>query len=338
MTRILSEGFEMGDISALSGNSGGSMRSSGTPRSGQYHIYFGFNANGFISFPEKNELYVRSCFKLDGAQRAYAEALRLRNGGTTYSRLYVEGTSSILYAQVGNNAAVNISTPNGIGLSPGIYYLAEVYLKIDDTVGRYIVKLNGKILYDFTGNTKTSTPTTVDNIFFQSEFDSYRTYIYIDDLAINDTEGEEDNSWPGDGHIIRMGPNANGDASMLKGNDDNYVDNYLLVDDRPHDGDTSYVIGENIEDKDLYNFVACGLPADQIIKRVWVEATAKDPSGGDVALLMKSGSTEDEDDPKTLGSAYDIIKSSEYLTNPDTGEPWTESELDAVQAGMKVKS
>ncbi len=106
----------------------------------------------------------------------------------------------------------------------------------------------------------------------------------------------------------------------------------------PGNDDTDYVTGSVAEEYDLYNLESMPtLPDNAEIKRVWPEARARDESLGDIAVMLKAGVTEDEDSAVTLGTAYDVIKGAERLLNPDDSAAWEESDINALQVGVKIK-
>jgi hypothetical protein len=163
------------------------------------------------------------------------------------------------------------------------------------------------------------------------------TINYYDDLAINDTSGGADDSWCGDGRIIALTPNANGDLSQLTGSDGNSTDNYLLVDDVPSNGDTDYVEGSTVDQKDLYNLTACGLTG-VIIKRVWAASRSRDTvaAGGLISLVVKTNSTEYAGTDRALATSYAEVLGDIHTVNPNTSGAWSTSDLDALQVGPKL--
>lgn len=326
MARIFTEGFEMGDglvfVNSTFGVSSG-------PRSG---TYCGSGGNGRVNITETDEIYIRFGIKFTHATSTYRFKVSLYNGTTQLGYIELEN----IYNNVKRvNLYINGSlvASGTIGLAISNWYLYEFYYKLADFGGVVTTKINGIEDINYSGDTKPDDNTGFDNIYFESSIATC-----FDDIAINDTTGTEDNSWCGDGHIIAIKPNGNGDSSQLTGSDGDSVDNYLLVDDIPSDGDTTYVWGNVLNNQDLYNLEAPNLPVNHTITRVWAEARAKDPDVGDIALPIKSGATQDDGTAKGLTTAYSAIKGDEYTTNPDTGIAWTESDLNALQAGVKIKS
>ena len=63
-----------------------------------------------------------------------------------------------------------------------------------------------------------------------------------------------------------------------------------------------------------------------------------DAGAREAAIIHKSGSTETEESSVALGTSYVNYQSSIRETNPDTGNAWTISDVNALQAGIEVKS
>lgn len=334
MARILTDGAESGDLSIFSVTTG--MSISSTHHTGNFSYHVGQSGNQSISIVGVSEFYYRAWYLTQYRTSSNNRLLRWSSDSTELGSIRFDTVTNQILLYTGTGTLVATSTAS---VSASDWFMLEVHVMIANSGGIIEVKING--LSDptgvFTGDTQPGTQTTINNLGFVGVTGGFT--FYFDDIAINDTTGSTDNSWCGDGRVIALTPNANGDSSDLVGNDGNSTDNYLLVDEAPSDGDTTYVESDVPNAKDLYNLTPCGL-TNVNIQRVWVEAVAEDTTSGDgvVKLLMKTGSTEYESDDIALGSAYAKQKSSEYLTNPNTSSAWTTSQLDSLQVGMKVIS
>lgn len=343
MARILTEGFEMGD--RLGWSDGGDFNAefeinANGKRSGNYGARLCLSYVVDIvryaskSFLSSSEIYFRTGFRISsgGFSTSVQAGIRFKKGLTTLAELRYENSNDRFALYIGGT---NVAT--GVSLIKDVWYLVEVHYKIDDATGIFETKINGIEDISYFGDTKPDANTEMNNVeYYANGEDGYT--ISWDDIAINDTSGTEDNSWCGDGHIIAIKPNAAGDSSQLTGSDGDSVDNYLLVDDIPANGDTDYVWGNMVDEQDLYNLTAPSLPVNHKITRIWPEIRAKDPDTGDIALPIKAGTTIDDGTTKSLTTDYSAIKGDEYVTNPDTGLAWTEEDLNALQAGVKIKS
>lgn len=179
----------------------------------------------------------------------------------------------------------------------------------------------------------------------------------VDDLAINDNSGSFQNTWPGEGEVIVLRPNANGDNSGWVGSDADSTDNYLLVDEVPPSS-TDYVeentSGTDAASADDYNLDAtpAAMETGDTINVVHVGVyaavdviTSTDP---DIVLRIKasaSGTVEESAALDVNSATYQgpapLPADSNYkLTLYDlpgaSTTAWTKADLDTAQAGVRL--
>ncbi len=330
MARVagFTDGAESGDIAFFDAVSGTVSASTAKYRSGAYSYLLG-NSNGHKSMTGVGEFYLRFAIYLNSAATTFVAA---RVGSTQIGALSLNATTRKVEIRVGNT----VMTTGNIALADATWYLIEWHLSIADS-GLSEIKIDGVADASYSGDTKPDVNTIVDNIYWSHPGGSNGS-MYIDDIALNDTTGGADNSWCGDGRIIAMAPNADGDSSQWDGSDGNQVNNYALVDDIPPGG-TDYVESDTTDEVDLYNLAACGLSNVDIL-RVIPTARARDTvaAGGKIAVGIKpSGGSEQWSGDKSLLTTFGRVVGDEYTTNPATGNPWTPAELDALQVGVKVR-
>lgn len=329
MTRLFTDGAEMGDL-AIWDSVGSSSVSTTTPRSGLYKIITPNNHAIMKTILPENELYIRFGHYFSN-YTGNSRILTWFNNSTELGGIRYDPAMNKYMIYIGDSTYVASSI---LPLLVGTWCLVEVHIKLDDVNGKIELKINGLLdLTVFSGDTKPGTATTINGIRFGGYSDQW-----FDDIAINNISDAVDNSWCGDGHVINLTPNANGDSSQFVGNDSNSVDNYLLVDEVPSDSDTTYVQSATPNAKDLYNLTPCNLPADYKVLYVWAEARVKDTTtgAGTIKLLVKTEATEYESADINLSTVYAKRIGTLYNLNPNTGLPWTIAQLDALQVGIKV--
>lgn len=81
----------------------------------------------------------------------------------------------------------------------------ELYIKTDETNGAYELKIDNISVVSATGVNTGSTGVTSAKISGMGS-----SVVLHDDIAINDTTGDINNSWCGDGHIVGLLPKADG--------------------------------------------------------------------------------------------------------------------------------
>ncbi len=342
MTRVFTDGAEMGDLLFFDALSGSNYSASTVQkRSGAYAYLINNTTNAVMSktVTAVSEFYLRVGLYIGSATVNGSYYLfSWKSGSTTIGsvRFLDNGSTKHLMLYVG--ASLVATTTFNVTYSS--WFLFELHVKIADSNGVVEVKIDGvaDATGTFTGDTKPDTNTTINTISFTGT--DWNMVMYFDDLAMNDVNGGVDDTWCGDGKIIILKPNANGDSSDLVGSDGNSTDNYLLVDEVPSDGDTTYVESTVVDDYDLYNLEACGL-SGVTINRVQVVARGRDTaaSGGEIGLRVKTNSSEYTSSNIALVTTYtQDLRGPEYLTNPQSAGEWSTSELDALQVGAVVKS
>lgn len=171
------------------------------------------------------------------------------------------GDTVLAWITISNTGVLQLNDEDGsIGsasaaLNAGTWYMIEYEVDTSPSAGSHVVKarLDGAefaaatnrnisradlLYYRFGGNFRGEAQTTAD--------------WYFDDIAINDSSGSFQNSWPGEGKIIHLLPNADGDTV-------NFTDNvagaqYTAVDEVTPDDATTMVYSQtsgNISEANL---------------------------------------------------------------------------------------
>lgn len=344
MTRLFTEGWEMGDTLIINSTGSGAQGIVATPRSGTYSyrttmwgIYQGW---AIMSVPDTSgEFYFRTGWLSNGTNHGSSEAiLKFLNAGTQIFALSF-AMPNLLQVWVGGSSIYNSTSV--VPMTTNQWYLLEVYLKIADSGGRITIKAEGVQVFDYTGDTKPGSNTSVNQIYMGGNGEGNGVGSFWDDIAINDTAGLVDNSWCGDGRIISLVPNGNGDVNQFTGSDGNSTDNYLLVDETPSNSDTDYVEASVSGYQDMYNVTNFDNSAGQTIQRIWVESRARDTvaNGGQIKLGIKTNGTVVLDPtPFSLLTTYTITqKTIQWFSNPVTSGSWSDTDLDAIQLVVEAE-
>lgn len=173
---------------------------------------------------------------------------------------------------------------------------------------------------------------------------------FYDDIAINDSSGSFQNSWPGEGEIIHLRPNAAGDS--MGWTDSLGADDYTEIDEvTPDDGTT--MIGESAADTFDVNLDAtpAALASDDTINavQVGVRFSVSSAAGTQPTVVLRikasaSGTTEE--------SSAITFSSTSWFTNAVAAPrnyqltlydlpgasttAWTKTDLDAAQIGART--
>jgi len=333
--RIWTDGFELGDLVGYINSSSSVVTT--TPRSGNRCAQIPVGGAFGINLPPNTEYYFRLAFRFgtvspNNAGQPFFQWVTA--GGIQLGGLKIaSGGSNLLQLVTGTSAGTVVATGTTV-IQPNTWYLAEVHVLINSTTGEIQLKLDGVDEATFNGNTLTSPIARATYHYFGGG----GTVLRIDDIAINDPSGGEDDLWCGDGKIILLTPEADGDKSEWMGSDSDQINNYLLVDEIPSDGDSTYVVASGIGVTDLYHVTDFSIPNADIIS-VQVEGRARSTvaEGDELIPMIKTGGVEFESTPVQLLTAYSKkVLGTRYTTNPDTDAAWTVEDLNSLQIGQKV--
>jgi|GEM_PF-2029228 len=170
------------------------------------------------------------------------------------------------------------------------------------------------------------------------EFGGTGAFNMLDDIAINDTTGTVDNSWCGDGHVVAVRPNGNGDASQMMGSDSNTVNNFELVREAGTPNRTNFVESDVSGQRDLYAATDITIKASDVIRRVqmWADARKQQAVNSPLHLGIKSGGGEHWSADTELQLDWAGYVGTDHRVNPATGNPWMQAEINALQIGVRI--
>ena len=210
------------------------------------------------------------------------------------------------------------------------------YFKIDDAVGRAVVKVDGVTHIDYTGDTKNAgTNSTIDGLRITIP---NATNNALSDLVVNDGTGTRNNTYSNDIAVIRRLPNANGTYSQFTGSDGNSVDNYALVDEAPSDN-TDYTFATTSGQKDSYNVE--DLPA-ATISVMGVRAVAKTAKSGagsaGMTVFVRENGTDTFGPDVPLSTSFSWQGDAIREVAPSTAAAWTVSDVNAMEIGVRSEA
>ncbi len=338
MTRLWTDGAEMGDLLWLDYHDADHSITSTNPGSGIFSYAFFSWTPAYRTVPACSEIYVRTRYRSPGiGPIGTAPGFPLFMSDDNIVAVVGHNEDGFIDAYIGSD----IVATGGYQIAGGIWYLFESYLKIADSGGRFIVKQDGVVIIDFTGDTKFSTYANINRIGWRGGHNGGplgSLWGYFDDLAANSVGGGSENSWCGDGRVELLRPNAEGDT--LQWVPSTGTTHYQMVDEFPHTGDADYVYTTQAAKQDMFNLGTFN-DTNKIVDRIWVEARAKDNSAGSgqVKVGFKTGSTVYlQSTAVTLPAAYTKVVGDITNINPVTGLAWTKTDLDALQVVIESET
>lgn len=300
--------------------------------------------NGFGS----GYFYLRKAFAAAAeiySQHAYAANGSGGSGGKVWGWRYFDASLNNVLSILcdPSNGTLTVTAGNSTVLGTlsatfsSAWTLVEVHLKIDASVGEIDIKFDGVNVFSFAGDTDPNS--RVSAAYMQIDGGSINGNWYADDWIVNDTTGGEQDSWVNNETLLLGTLNGNGDSSDLTGSDGDSTNNYLNVDDVPHNSDTDYNAAASSGLKDLYTMSNLPtLPAGSTIKvfqpvAVCRRADPATPSNVDIGL--KSGTTEDFAASQALTTSYALLVGDVYYADPDDAAAWDETKINALQIGVE---
>lgn len=297
------------------------------------------NDSVVISFPtsqftQDNELY-------------FGFALRHTNGlvdSTSFINIFslINYSNNIEFgieASTHNTSAgviVNNSIQGYISYKPEIWQYYELKFIGDLTSGgEAIIKINNEVVFNYSGDTRYQDAPVLMQ-FASSPHDI--SNLQVDDFYCCDSAGSINNGFLGPIRIEALYPNANGSSSDFDGSDGNSTDNYLLVDEISIDDDTTYVESLTTNDKDLYGYNNLSAGDVRSVEGVKIDSYLRCPNAGvkGVSNIVKSNTSEFNGINFLLNSPSYILNTDIVELDPDTSAAWTESGVNALEAGIKI--
>lgn len=127
-------------------------------------------------------------------------------------------------------------------------------------------------------------------------------------------------------------PNAAGSETAIPSQYPDSGDHYDKVDEVSADDDTTFVYNDPASRRDLYALPAHGGSGDIIKVTVYARVKYSGAVGGYCKTSIRTHSTNYEGSPQAPSSWTTVH--TDYATNPNTGNPWTWTEVDALEAGV----
>jgi hypothetical protein len=206
-------------------------------------------------------------------------------------------------------------------------------VKIDSSAGWAVVYIDGVEAMRYEGNIGNA------DISLARLNTQGGDYQYFDDCFCDDTTSQGSYAPVPDRRFMPITPNGAGAYNHGIGSDGDSVNNYLLVDDRPHNSDTDYVYLDALDEKELNLMTTYAPPTGftfaALIPFVYAKKTDAEV-GTQLAPLLYTTSGSD-----LLGTAQNLPTSYTYLWGRFTTKPgggaWDQAAIDDVQVGFQGK-
>ena len=332
MTRLINTGFETGDKLDFTSTTGTVQTS--IVYTGGYALGITGSAAFDLPVPVPGDvLYLSFFLYTDLGSSSIIDFMRVRDISGVGLLEFSANISGVAYLYRSGTLLATSSSPVFQDLA---WHHVEIFVTIADSGGRGVLKVNGVTVIDFTGDTKPGTNT--DIYTFAASVGNNFAY-YYDDLVVNDDGGSApDNTYPGRVRLFPLRPTGAGNYTQWDRGGTDSGANWSQVEEVPASS-VDYVtttVDDEIDSYALANL--SGLPAGASFKSVIVVAEAMLDSGSKkLALGVRSGSTDSFGADKGLGTSYSP-KYERFTTDPADSNPWTETDINAVEAAIKSRA
>lgn len=367
MARLWSSGFELNSATTIEMSSNASAPvtvQSGTARSGTYAVRVTGLASGtgaswgyqYLSSEVASNLYYRFYFRA-ATFPSVENRIILFNDTASAS-------GPTVYLSVDNSGVLRLYDEDGqitgtTTLSTNTWYNIEIHINTVPAGGSHVVeaRVDGAAAFA-TSSTRNIAATNLPFWFLiggnmGGEANTAGDW-FFDDLAINDTTGSFQNSWPGEGKIIHLRPDSAGDSNTFAtqtGGTAGAANNYTRVDEVTPNDATDFNGSNTLNQEDMFNVSDSGINSYDIVNVVSVggrfrnstaDATTavrfqiEKAAAGTISQsssIVPNSTTWRTNIPGTTVKTYPITT----YQDPDASD-WTQSTLDSMQIGYKIQT
>jgi hypothetical protein len=294
---------------------------------------------GYVNLGEnKTELYARVAFKPTGTSstQVIQAITTLRN--SVHGQALSVGCLPASYTLA---IARPFGTDNWVVMDDGptliadTWYVIEVHAVVSDSAGVCQVRLDGSLVIDFAGDTLGSGEIAnyrYFNVGTDGSLGNKPMLGLFDDLAVNDTTGDHNNSWVGRGGCWPVYVTGAGDLAQFT---PSAGDNYACVDEVPANDDTDYVSSDTEGHQDSYAITVPEVSGGVTAFTLWHDAKLAEAGAGNLTQFLRKSGVNYDGDLKGLDTTYRHV-SHTWETNPATGAAWTLADLEEFYVGQET--
>ncbi|MFZ1754225.1 MAG: hypothetical protein WBO46_18985 [Caldilineaceae bacterium] len=333
ITRLWQSGAEWNEIGLEWDSVSGAVASSTRARTGTY----GFRASGQDymrkTIPGSALAQARVSFHINhsGVALGTPRLVALRSGSTYVASAEYDAGGGNVVLKIGSTAVATASA-GALG-SSSTWIHCGLDVKLAASGGWIYFYLNGALAASFDGDTS-GAGSTVDGLQLASgsSMHQWTSFVFFDDIYLDSSVGESLPAALPDRRFVFVQPTAAGsntEWTPLSG------DNYAAVDERPQDGDTTYVAATVADKVDTYGMANVTVDTGWQIVAAVAQAVAKKTDAS--ASQFKFESLVGVDSASS--SAVDLSTSYALYTDRQTSQPdasdWNETDFNAAEFGVR---
>jgi len=242
-----------------------------------------------------------------------------------YMGLRLTATGVIQALRTGTTIA---SSAVGI-IATNQWYYIEMWVKPLNSNGRFVVKVDGSTVIDFTGDT-TNDLELING--FELNATDQNLLTFFDDIVVNTPDGAVNNTYPGMVRLLPIRPDAPGtNSDWTRAGVDMGTDEAQL-----RNGTFEFSMLQTASADALQDAIPeiPDLPAGATITNIVLTAKAKvDAGAGVIAPMVIANGTSDISADQTLATNWKHYQYA-WAVNPDDSAAWEEADLSLLKIGV----
>lgn len=259
------------------------------------------------------------------------------SAGNTQLTMSLDGTLHPII-QRGALGSTTIATSSS-ALTLNTWYYLEFSFTINSSSGACTIRVDEQTTATFSGNTQATALANIQQVYVGQNTagqTSAGVQWQADDIYMLDNSGSVNNTFLGDIRAIGQTPSGAGTNTNWS-RFGTATTNWQAVNEIGPNGDTTYVFSPNNGTIDTYTYASLPTSVSRVNAVVAQPVARRDDSGNrTLGCRVRSGGSE-ADSPTTevVGITYQAYQHI-METNPVTTNPWTVSDVNAVEIGPEV--
>lgn len=254
----------------------------------------------------------------------YIATLEDASGTQRYAIAFTPG--GVISLRSGTGTGTEIASASGFNTST-LYHI-ECKIVQHASTGSIEIRVNGATVILLSSINTAAQIGSIGFSRFGLTSGSYN--MYWDNLYIWDNTGSENNDWLGERLVYTLMPDGDGatqDWTLSTGSD-----TYALLDNIPSDPDNQYIESSAVDD--IAQVTMSDLPSMDIIP-IGVKTIFRGMKTGTSSIEVGVAPSGETPVGHPLTQDQSLYFGNIYETNPDTGQPWTPSEINALTLDIK---
>lgn len=287
------------------------------------------------TIPATSSLVMGVAFKMVNSITAAADIFRLLDGSSLQCGLRVNPDLTLTVHRAGTALTGGTSA---VTFPMNAFAYLEWKVTISDAIAASscIVRMNGVEIINVTAgqDTKATANSTATKVALGGGTGSGGNNSVADDFYLCDQSGTTNNNFLGDVRVDTLYPNA--DGSYTDFTPSTGTSHYALVDESAPSA-TDYNSSSTVGHRDSYGLANLAALTSQVVYGVQVNAALlKDDAGARTAATMVRSGTTNGDGAEAAMGITDSYVSQVYELNPATSTAWTETTVNAMEAGVRI--